>query len=158
MQALSAKNLTGSLIFWSRIWCKTSQFTCGMDMPCKDSYTEEFANIITGEVIWWHQRCIVCKKLCRKKVPGALNRSLQYLKLLVLSGNVTLTFNSNTHAPRVFGKSGVYLGNFSPRLSSRREPAAFEPNFSILHGVWCADRCSPSAASSRSRMIVDHPS
>ena len=27
----SAKNLTGSLIFWSRIWCKTCQFTRGTE-------------------------------------------------------------------------------------------------------------------------------
>jgi hypothetical protein len=33
-----------------------------------DSYKKEFANILTGEVIWLHQRCIVCKKLCRKNV------------------------------------------------------------------------------------------
>jgi Fe-S-cluster-containing hydrogenase component 2 len=38
------------------------------DMPCIDSCTEEIAKIGTGEVIWWHQRCIVCKKLWRKKV------------------------------------------------------------------------------------------
>jgi hypothetical protein len=49
-------------------------------MPCKDSYTEELAKIVTGEVIWWHQRCIVCKKLCRKKVPGALNRCIIVLE------------------------------------------------------------------------------
>jgi hypothetical protein len=73
ISALSAKNLTGSLIFWSRIWCKTCQFTCGTDVPCMDTYTEEFAKISTGEVIWWHQRCDVCKKLCKKKVAGALN-------------------------------------------------------------------------------------
>jgi hypothetical protein len=24
--------------------------------------------LASGEVIWWHQKCIVCKKLCRKKV------------------------------------------------------------------------------------------
>jgi hypothetical protein len=35
------------------------------DMPCMDCYTEELVKIVTGEVIWWHQRCIVCKKLCR---------------------------------------------------------------------------------------------
>jgi hypothetical protein len=65
--ALSAKNLTGNLIFGPEYGAKhaNSHVT---DMPCKDSYTEEFANILTGKVIWWHQRCIVCKKLCRKKV------------------------------------------------------------------------------------------
>jgi hypothetical protein len=40
----------------------------GTDMPSMDTYTKEFSKIGTGEVIWWHQRCIVCKKLCRKKV------------------------------------------------------------------------------------------
>jgi hypothetical protein len=78
--ALSAKKLTGSLIFCSRIWCKTCQFTCGTDMPCMDSYIEEFAKRITGEVIWWHQRCIVCKKLCRKNVNWALNRCITVLE------------------------------------------------------------------------------
>jgi hypothetical protein len=57
-------------------------------MPFVDSYTKEFAKIVTGEVIWRHQRCIVCKKLCRKKVPGALNRCITVLEnyeVLVLS-------------------------------------------------------------------------
>jgi hypothetical protein len=45
-----------------------------------DTYTKEFAKIVTGEVIWWHQRCIVRKKLCRKKVSRALNRCIAVLE------------------------------------------------------------------------------
>jgi hypothetical protein len=71
-----------------------------------DTYTEEFPKIVTGEVIWWHQRCIVCKKLCREKVSGALNRCItvleNYFEVLVLSSNVTLTFNPILCAPPDF--------------------------------------------------------
>jgi hypothetical protein len=100
-------------------------------MPCMDSYTEEFTKIGTGEVIWWHQRCIVCKKLCRKKVHLALNRCITVLVyyfevLVVLSSSVTLTFNPILRAPPSFpGAIGPWTygvpkirGRMSIRVSS----------------------------------------
>jgi hypothetical protein len=49
-------------------------------MPCMDSYTKEFAKIVTGEVIWWHQRYIVCKNCVERRFIELLIGALQYLK------------------------------------------------------------------------------
>jgi hypothetical protein len=49
-------------------------------MPFVDSYTEEFAKIVTGEVIWCHQRCIVCKNCVESMLIELYIGALQCLK------------------------------------------------------------------------------